>query len=236
MIEDPPLLRICRDLRRPAPDRLAQLRDAPTSHVVDAMYGQGAVASSIRPVLGDEPRFCRFVGPAIPCACGPDDNLALLAALAFAEPGDVLVVATGGWTNSAVLGDLVAGMAKNRGVVGLVTDGAVRDRTGLRAVGLPVFAAAVTPNSAARNGPGTVGLPVVMGGVRVAAGDVVVADEDGVVVIPAERLAEVSERLAVVRAAEERLFAEVADGLKEVTAIMDLLQSPRVHYVPKDAS
>lgn len=228
MIEDPPVLRIQRSFARPPAALLAALRDVPTTHIVDAMDGRGALAATIRPVLGDEPRFCRFVGTAVPCGCGPDDNLALLAALALAGPDDVLVAATGGWIGGAVLGDIVAGMAKNRGVVGLVTDGAVRDRAGLRSVGLPVFAAAITPNSAAKTGPGTVGLPVVVGGVRVAAGDVLVADEDGVVVVPAPSLAEVLQRLAVVRAKEEAMLKEVAAGRDLPPGIADLLQSDRV--------
>jgi hypothetical protein len=75
-------------------------------------------------------------------------------------------------------------MLKNRGVLAFVTDGLVRDLPGLLAVGLPVYCAGLTPNSPVRNGPGTVGLPVVVGGVHVEAGDIVVADQDGVVIVP----------------------------------------------------
>ena len=83
-----------------------------------------------------------------------------------------------------MIGDLLLGMMKNRGVVAFVTDGFVRDIPGLRAVGLPCFAAGVTPNSPVRSGPGTVGLPTVVGGVAVGPGDIVVGDQDGVVVVP----------------------------------------------------
>lgn len=231
MIEQPPLLRIRREIPRPPAEWLAALRDVPTGNVVDAMLGRGALDPRVQPVLGTEPRFCRFVGTAVTCFCGPDDNLALLAALSVAAPGDVLVAATEGFVHGAVCGDILAGMAKNRGVVGIVTDGAVRDRAGLREVGLPVFAAAVTPNSAAKSGPGTVGLPVVVGGVRVSAGDILVADEDGVVVVPRTQTEAVIARLRMVREAERQLLDQVARGLDLPASVAQLLASDRVEDV-----
>lgn len=229
MIGEPPLLRIRRDFVRPPAAQVQAFAGVPTGNIVDAMYGRGALDPGVRPVLGDEPRFCRFVGIAVTCACGPDDNLALFGALSMAQPGDVLVAATEGFVRGAVCGDILAGMAKNRGVVGIVTDGAVRDRAGLRQVGLPVFAAAVTPNSCARSGPGTAGLPVVVGGVAVAAGDVVVADEDGVVIVPRGDIDLVHQRLAGILEAERRLLDEVARGLDLPPAVAALLASDRVH-------
>ena len=111
-----------------------------------------------------------------------------MAALAESKAGDVLVVATGGYVGAAVTGDLLMYVARNRGVAGFVTDGLVRDLEDLETVGLPVFALGVTPNSPQRRGPGSVGLPIVCGGVTVASGDVVVGDRDGVVVVPRARM------------------------------------------------
>ena len=102
----------------------------------------------------------------------------------------MLVAATGGFAGAAVTGDLLLGVASNRGVVGFVTDGLVRDLADLEALSLPVYAMGVTPNSPGKRGPGTVGLPIVCGGSAVASGDVVVGDRDGVVVVPRARLAE----------------------------------------------
>jgi 4-hydroxy-4-methyl-2-oxoglutarate aldolase len=113
-----------------------------------------------------------------------------------------------------VTGDLLLGMARNRGLAGFVTDGMVRDVAGIESVGLPCFAAGVTPNSPARNGPGTVGLPVVIGGVAVASGDIVIGDADGVVVVPLAQVDGVIARLAAVRAAEADLDAKVRAGLQ----------------------
>jgi 4-hydroxy-4-methyl-2-oxoglutarate aldolase len=196
---------------RPDPAQVDALRDAPTGFVVDALGGSGALDYRIKPAVAGQSRCC---GVALTCETGPSDNLALCAALEWVQPGDVLVAATGGWTGSAVTGDLVLGMARNSGAVGFVTDGCVRDLPGLRAVGLPAFSVGVTPNSPARNGPGTVGMTVVVGGVAVASGDVIVADEDGVVVVPRARLDEVIGRLAAIRVAEAEMDRRVREGLR----------------------
>ena len=107
-----------------------------------------------------------MIGVAVTCNCGPADNLALFAALETAGPGDILVAATDACMSTSVTGDLLLGMARNRGVTALVTDGVVRDLVGILGVGLPVYCAGLSPNSPARNGPGSVGLPVVLGGVQ----------------------------------------------------------------------
>lgn len=228
MIEDPPLLTILRDRPRPEAALLARLTGAQTGHVVDAMDGAGAMAAGIKPI---DPACAAFVGVALPCQTGPGDNLAVMATLALAQPGDVIVAAADGFAGSAIMGDNVAWMARNAGVAALVTDGAVRDAAGIRAIGLPLFAACITPNSCARSGPGRIGLPVVCGGVAVAAGDVLVGDADGVVVIPAALLGAVVARLEQVRAAEQTLQARLAEGLSRLDAIAALLASDRVRYV-----
>jgi len=229
MIEDPPLLNLRSEFARPAPAQLAALLGVPTGYVVDAMGGRGALDYRIKP-LAPLPR--PLVGTAMTCHCGPADNLALFGALAVAKPGDILVAATDGFTGTAVTGDLLLGMAKNRGIAGLVTDGLARDMAGILAVGLPLFCAGLTPNSPVRNGPGTVGLPVVLGGVTVEAGDVIVADNDGVVVIPLARAADVLAQLDAVRAAEAALEAKVKAGLEIPDFITAVLDGPRLRRLP----
>src|SRR5262245_6063874 len=176
MIENPPLLKIRRRLARPAIAEIAAFVGLPTSYVVDALGGRGGLDGRIKPI-GEARTFC---GVAVTADAGPADNLATFGAQSIAQPGDVILSAARGHTGTAVTGDLLLGMMKNRGVVAFVTDGFVRDVAGIRRIGLPCFAAGVTPNSPARNGPGTVGFPIVIGGVTVAAGDIVVGDDDGV--------------------------------------------------------
>ena len=231
MIEEPPVLTIRRDFPRPSDDDLADLSTAPTGFLVDAMGGRGALAQRIKPVGERDGLPTAFCGPAMPCFCGPADIMALLAAIQVARRGDVLMVGTDAFEDTAVCGDNVMGMARNRGAAAFVTDGLVRDVDGIVGVGLPVFSAGVSPNSPVCKGPGTVGLPIVMGGVSVGPGDVVVGDRDGVVVVPLARVAEVRAALGPVRAAEEKLEKQVKDGLTGLDVVEDLLASDKVRWV-----
>jgi len=221
MIEEPPILQMRRGFRRPPPALVAAFEGALTGHVADAMGGRGAICGAIRPIVEPaEP----MVGVAVTSRSAPGDQLGLAASLDLLDEGDILVAAADGFADTAITGDLLMGMARSLGARGLVTDSAVRDREGLARVGLPVFAAGLTPNSSTRTGPGYAGLPVVIGGVRVDSGDIVVADGDGVVVVPREEAEAVLARLTRVRAAEAELEAKVAGGLgvpEFVRAVVD---------------
>jgi 4-hydroxy-4-methyl-2-oxoglutarate aldolase len=230
MIDDPPLLTLRRRFRRPTPAEIAAFAGMPTGFVVDAMGGRGALDHHIKPVC--EPRS--FCGAAVTVDAGPGDVLAVFGALVVAEPGDIVICAADGFEKTAVVGDLLIGMMKNRGIAGFVTDGLVRDTPGIRAVGLPCFAAGVTPNSPAKTGPGTVGEPIVVGGVAVASGDILVADEDGVVVVPFGRIGETIERLRAVQAAEASLDAKVKAGLIIPDFIQTLIDAGRFRQVDQD--
>jgi 4-hydroxy-4-methyl-2-oxoglutarate aldolase len=228
MIEDPPLLTIG---ARPEPlpaEALAPFRDVPTGWLVDAMEGRGAMDSAIKPMAPEVAGMRRFFGPALTCWCGPNDNLALLGAIAEVKAGEVIIVACEGFTGAGMCGDLTAGMARNMGAVAIVTDGMVRDREGIVGVGLPVFCRGITPNSCVRSGPGTVGLPVVAGGVHVTTGDLVVGDVDGVVIVPRARLGEIASRLDAIRTAELAAEERVRGGQTIMGDIEALLASTRV--------
>ncbi|HVZ01722.1 MAG TPA: hypothetical protein VHA35_19610 [Dongiaceae bacterium] len=225
MIKDPPLLRIRRKFPRPSKKILAAFAGVPTGFATDAMNGRGALDYRIKPLA---PMREPMVGVAMTCHCGPADNLALFGAMAIAEPGDVLLAATDGFTETSVTGDLLLGMAKNRGIKGIVTDGVARDVPGIVAVGLPLYCIGVNPNSPARNGPGTVGHPIVIGGIAVMPGDIVIGDGDGVVIVPRADVDSVLKRLDDVKAAEASLDARVKGGLKVPDFIQEILDSDRV--------
>lgn len=210
MIDNPPMLTIHRGWARPDPALVAAFRGAQTSHVCDAMEGRGAVDWQIKPVDPGNGVFC---GPALTAWAYPADIAAMFGALAEAQPGDVIMLACDGFTATAVIGDLAAGMMKNKGVAAFVTDGLARDRAGIIATDLPLFAKGIVPNSPALNGPGTVGAPVVLGGVHVCPGDIIVGDADGVVVVPQARAREVLETLGRIRTAEAAMEAQVKAGL-----------------------
>ena len=213
MLETPPALTIRRSFQRPPRDAVAKLEGAMTGQVADALGGLGALDASIKPIADAPPAMKSFVGSALPCMNGPADQLGLVGALAYAEPGDVLVVGTEAYLGTAVIGDLMAGMLLNCGAAGLVTDGAVRDTPGIIGVGLPVYCAGVSPNSPQRNGPGTVGLAISIGGVTVNPGDILVGDVDGVVVVPQDVLDDVIGHVDEIKRMESEVEAKVKDGL-----------------------
>lgn len=126
---------------------------------------------------------------------GAADNLAPYAALKLARPGDVVVIASQCCDSSALIGDNLAGLMKNAGVLGVITDGLVRDAVGLDAAGLPVHARGYSPKAPTKQGPGTVGLPVQIAGITIEAGDFVIADEDGIVCVTPARLSGMLEKL-----------------------------------------
>ena len=231
MLEPPPALTIRRSFARPTREAIAQLEGAQTGHVADALGGLGALDAAIKP-LADAPSSMRsLVGPAFPCMNSPADQLGLVGALGYAEPGDVLVIGTEAYLGTAVIGDLMTRMAFNLGAAGVVTDGAVRDTPGVIEVGLPVYCAGVSPNSPQQNGPGTVGLAINIGGITVNPGDVVVGDGDGIVVVPADALDRVVARVREIRRLEAEMEAKVKAGLAFPDSWRGFLEPGAAHFV-----
>ena len=227
MIEEPPLLTIARQIARPERAVVEAFENTPTCFIVDAMGGSGGLDFRIKSIAAVRP----FAGVALTCDCGPADNLALCAAVAQCQPGDVIVAATGNYNGASVVGDLLLGIAKNRGAVAFITDGLVRDVNDIEALRFPVFAMGATPNSPSRNGPGTVGLPVQCGGLAITSGDIVIGDRDGVVVVPLATVNRVLEVLSKVRDLEAQMLSKVKGGLTEVEFVAELLAGKRVRRV-----
>jgi 4-hydroxy-4-methyl-2-oxoglutarate aldolase len=224
---EPAPLTIRRDWPRVDTTTLAAFKDAPTGFVVDAIGRAGALDHRIRPVWAGPP----FVGPALPVWTTARDNLAPYAAIAFAKPGDVMLIATGGYEGAAVTGDVMIGMMRNAGIVAAITDGLVRDVAGIIDVGIPVYARGVTPNSPFKHGPGSIGLPIAIGGQAVEAGDLVVGDRDGVVIVPRRRIAEAAAELAAVREKETAMDALVKSGATVPAWLEARLSSDDIRYV-----
>lgn len=212
---------------RPPAAAVEAFRTAPTGPVADAMGRYGALDHTIRPLT----EATRFVGTALTVWTVPRDNLAPYAALKFAKPGDVLVVASAGDDEAAIMGDIAIGMAKNAGIVAVVTDGLVRDIDGIEAVGIPVFARGLTPNSPFKNGPGSIGLEIALGRVSVAPGDIVVGDKDGVVVVPQVRAEAAKTALAAVLAKEADMEKVVASGTRYPAWLDGVLEGEDVEFV-----
>jgi regulator of RNase E activity RraA len=145
----------------------------------DATKGDGALPAWIRALSPDT----TVAGRALVVEVATNDNQPMRdVPAAVMSPGTVLVVSGASESRTAILGDLVARELLAAGVVGVVTDGLIRDSRDVAALGLPVWARGTTPVASAKNGPGRVGGSITIGEVPVSDGDLVVADADGVVV------------------------------------------------------
>lgn len=200
MKEHDPRMTTRLDFERVPDDVVAAARGLPTATLHEAGGKIGALPSAIKPV---SPEF-RCAGAAFTVHSPGGDNLWLHRALDLARPGDVLVVHASGAHEHGYWGEIMTTMAQVRGLAGLVIDACVRDGVLLGQIGFPVFARGLCIRGTGKDygAIGWLGETVMIGDVRVAAGDLVVADGDGVVVVPRSRAAEVVER-ARHREAEE---------------------------------
>ncbi|MEU8861860.1 RraA family protein [Streptomyces umbrinus] len=192
---------------RPDQQVLQRFREHSVANLGDALDRLNIVDGGISPVW----HGAKAVGTALPVLTVAGDNKAVIAALDHIRPGDILVINASGYDGRAVIGDNLAQRFDVFGAVGAVVDGYVRDGTIIEKLGVPVFARGLTPAGPFKNGPGTIGEPVALGGVVVNPGDIVVADDDGVIVIPPHRAEEALTAVEAIVAREADLDAEVAE-------------------------
>lgn len=162
---------------------VAAFRAISPTTLADVLSREQVMNIGIRPLW---PSMPRVAGPAFTVRCPPGDNLMLHAAIYRAEPGSVVVVESGD-TDYAVAGGNVCAVAQRRGIAAFVIDGVIRDLAEVRELGFPVFARGVIPVPGAKKQVQPLNGQVWCGGVSVSAGDIVVADEEGIVVTPSAR-------------------------------------------------
>ncbi|TAM86927.1 RraA family protein [bacterium] len=167
----------------------------------DVQRRTNVMHSGIKPIFAT-----KLVGPALTVKLSPGDLVDPLKALEMGRSGDVIVVDAGGETETSVCGGLMGGLAKNRGIAGMVIDGAARDTDELRAIEFPVFSRAITARGthtmfSGRKDELSINVPITCGGVLVNPGDIIVADEIGVTVVP---LADAAEVIDLAREQAER--------------------------------
>lgn len=189
------------------PDRkwLAAFSPFPVANIGDAMERLNMCDAGIVPVTSQT----HFVGFALPVLVTPGDNAAVIRALEEIQPGDVIMINGQGHIDRALVGEQLTQRFQHAGAVAQVIDGAVRDRKVIESTGLPTFCRGVTPAGPFKNGPGVIGEPVAIGGVVCQAGDIVVGDEDGVIVIPFWRAEAVLAEVREVARREAEMTAEV---------------------------
>lgn len=197
------------DIERPDAELLRRAEQLPTATLHEAGGRIGVMPREIRPVG----RGMRVCGPAVTVASPGGDNLWLHRAIYVARPGDVLVVHVGGAFDFGYWGEIMATAAKERSLGGLVIDGCVRDGDLLEDLGFPVFARGLCIRGTGKDfgARGWINHPVLFGELTVSAGDLVVGDRDGVVVVPGPRAHE------VVAAAEQR-EAKEAGAIRRIAA------------------
>ena len=202
-------------------EAIAVLQKASPAWVSDAQSTMNTMDPGIKPVW----KGARVVGPVFTARCLPESIITVHKALLEAPKGSVIVADGGGSHLGALFGELMATEARNRGIAGLVVDGAVRDTEALEALKFPVFARTVTPRVGSNRRLGATQLPVVCGGVPVHPGDVVLAAHDGVVVVPRARLAAVVAAVQAIEKKEADLRTRMGrgEGLAEMIGMMPII-------------
>lgn len=204
--------------RMPDPEVLAGFKAllavySPSCVVADSQERMGVMHSALRPLTTST----RFVGPALTVQLEPGNQVDCLDALSVAQAGDVVVVDAAGETETSIWGGLMSGLCQMKGVVGAVVDGGIRDTDETRDLGFMIFSRSIVPRSthspySGRMEPISINVPIQCGGVIVKPGDIVLADEIGVVVIPLESSAEVLKKAQEQAEKEERTRAKIREG------------------------
>ncbi len=199
--------KIIKDFPRLSPALIERFRNIPASNVDDCLGRTAAIDPRIAP-MGKG----KLLGSAFTVRLPAGDNLMLHAAMDLAKPGDVIMIDAEGALKPAIFGELMASYMRSRGIAGAVCDGAIRDRDALAEMDdFPVYARAAVPDGPLKEGPGEIGVPVMIGGKTVCPGDLIIGDCDGVIVVPAAL-------------AEETLPAAEAVVLKEADILEHILK------------
>ena len=195
-------------IQRPEPALVTGLAQYSSATIHEAQGRRGALDSALKPI----DRSMSFCGPAVTVVCAPRDNLMLQVAIHYAEPGDVLVVSAGEFSEAGTFGDVLGTAMHSKGLAALVTDSGVRDTADLIELGLPVFSRSICIKGTVKETLGPINHPIVFGGQLVEPGDLVKGDADGVVLVKAADVEWVIEACAKREAVEAEQRAAYRAG------------------------
>ena len=218
--------RIYHQFERPSRSLVDAFKDIPVANIADTMNRTSCIGGKIRP-YNTQP----LIGSAFTVKTRPGDNLLLNKAIEMASPGDVIVVDAQGDTNNALMGELMAIWAQNRGIAGFVLDGAIRDAGFIKQMTMPVYAAGVTPAGPYKDGPGEINTPISVGGVTVRPGDILIGDDDGIVVINPKDAKEILVKARKTVAYEEKVMADIENGIWDRTWIDKALHDKGCEFI-----
>ncbi|KQN56602.1 RraA family protein [Erwinia sp. E602] len=204
-------------------------RQLPAAVVADCMSRLPALSQKIN--LMSAPRNPVMCGLAFTVKARSGDNLMLHKAMDLAGPGDVIVVNNEGDTSQALMGEVMTTFARQRGIEGLVLDGAIRDIEGIGKMDYHLYAAAVTPGGPFKDGPGEINVPIACGNIHVSPGDIILGDHDGVIVIPHGDAARILEAAQAYLIVDERNFELAKTGELERSWIDVALQAKGVEVI-----
>jgi 4-hydroxy-4-methyl-2-oxoglutarate aldolase len=201
-------LHVIREIVRPSSNLIRELSAYDSATVHEAYGGKGALQSDLKP-LDNRLKVC---GPAATVSARPGDNLILHKAIYVAAEDDVLVVSTDGYIEAGPWGEIMTLAARERGILGLVIDGSVRDSEAIRELRFPVFSRGVCIKGTTKETLGLINHPLLIGGVLIRPGDVVLGDADGVVAVAAGDLPAVLEKCRQRKGKEEKIRTELKKG------------------------
>ena len=195
----------------PDPEIMAQFKTIPASNTADVMNRSCAMNPRIH--LVSSPKEQMMVGPAYTVKCRAGDNLTLHAALNLCGEGDVLVVSNEEDETRALMGEvMMAYLRYTKKIAGIILDGPIRDIDEIGKWDFPVYCTGTTPGGPYKEGPGEINVPISCGGISVNPGDIILADPDGVIVIPRQDAATILEDAKKFQAADEKKLAAAKDG------------------------
>ena len=222
------MVHVIKSFERPSAALVEAIAKFAPSTLHEAQGRSGALTSRIKPIYPG----MRACGPALTASCHPSDNLMLITAISLAQPGDVLIVSAGDHPEQGGFGEVLTTACMAKGIVGLVTDAGVRDGPAIQRRGFNVFSYGLCMKGTVKETLGTVNQPIVIGGVAVHPGDIVSADDDGVVIVPKHRIAEVLKSSAEREAKEAQVMAalEAKGDLLELSGMGKVLAAKNCSF------
>lgn len=222
--------RVIKKVRRPEPGIVQLFRELAVADIADCMNKMGCMHSRLRPL-----HRRKLLGTAVTVKVPDGNNLMFHVALSLAQAGDVIVVDGGGYAERGICGENMVMIAKEKGIEGLVVDGAIRDSAAIAAVSdISLYACSFNANAANKGGgPGEVNVPISAGGVVVFPGDIIVGDEDGVVVVPPRHAVEIAQEARAWTDKQQRNLELIKQGTSDRSWVTEALEQSGIPILDK---